>query len=55
MEMELHVYLGNKGEKKHSRRYHTVNNDDAPIRDLYVMRPWSNGKSKLIVTLDEKE
>ena len=54
MQIEFHVYPGDKGEKRHSRRYHAVENDDAPLRDIYVMRPWSDGKDKLVVTIDEK-
>ena len=53
MEIQFEVYPGDKGEKKHSCRYHAVDND-APLRDIYVMRPWSDGKDKLVVSIDEK-
>lgn len=57
MKIEFHVYPGDKGEKKHSRRYHAVESDvakdDIALSDIYVKRPWSNGKDKLIVTIEE--
>ncbi len=46
-------------EKKGSRRFTLVpvqpveGEDEFPIRDIYVLRPFSNGKDKLILTIDE--
>jgi hypothetical protein len=58
MEIKFKVYPGDKGEKKHSRRYHAVEadvaQDDIALSDIYVKRPWSNNKDKLVVTIDEK-
>ena len=54
MKIQFEVYAGDKGEKKHSRRYHAVGDDDAPLRDIYVMRPWADGKNKLTISIDKK-
>ena len=54
MQLKFEVYPGTKGEKKNSRRYGVVESDDAPIRDIYVMRPFSDGKDKLTVEIEEE-
>lgn len=47
------VYAGDKGEKKHSRRY-GAEDKESPISDIYIKRPFANGKDKLIITISEK-
>ena len=58
MEIQFEVYAGDKGEKKHSRRYHAVEADvamdDIALSDIYVKRPWADAKDKLVVTIDAK-
>lgn len=57
MEIKFEVYPGSKGEKKNSRRYGVMNNDNdndnAPIRDIYVMRPFCEGKDKIVIEIKE--
>lgn len=52
MELIFEVYPGQKGEKKHSRRYE-CKTDKSPIKDIYVSREFSNGKDQLKIELNE--
>jgi len=52
MELMFEVYPGSKSEKKNSRRYGAVD-EKSPITDIYVKRPFSEGKDKLIITIKE--
>ncbi len=58
MKIQFEVYAGDRGEKKHSRRYHAVEadveSDDIVLTDIYVKRPWSTGKDKLVITIEGK-
>jgi len=38
-------------EKKHSRRYRT-DQEDFPIKDVYVSRDWSAGKEMFLMLLE---
>lgn len=40
-------------EKKHSRRYKAVD-EDFPIKTIYVLREYADGKDEIEVTLDSK-
>lgn len=54
MEITFEVYPGDKGEKKHSRRYGAIGNpDDLPLRDIYVMRPFANDRDTLVIEIKE--
>jgi hypothetical protein len=52
MEIKFEVYPGSKGEKKYSRRYGALD-DDAPIRDIYIMRPFCEGEDKITIEIKE--
>ncbi len=50
MELKFEVYAGPKGEKKNSRRYE-CKTEKSPISDIYVKRPFAEGKDKLTITI----
>ena len=52
MKIKLQVHPGDKGEKKHSRRYFS-DDKDAPVSDIYVRRPFSTKKDKLTLILED--
>lgn len=49
MEIKFKLYQ----EKKNSRRYKATS-EDAVIRDIYVMRPYSDHKTELVVVIKDE-
>ena len=58
-EAKLVFELHQNPEKKHSRRFTLSESslsveDEIILRDIYVMRPWSDGVKKIKITIEKE-